>query len=203
MKIRNYAVAAGERLEDSWNVAEFEGGIYHLRVYGPNGFFREFIGSQADPPVDFRFDSPRNRDGGTALSGDIEIVAANRDRRQVCTIEVRDNSYKHPTQSRRLAPGERVTLTINAQKSSGWYDVSDADRHRRTIPQALRGAGRNRQMDDERPGDGSHHQLGVVAAAMQARPESQVGFLSAGMSMVIVCEPAATVCRNGVCVARL
>jgi phospholipase C len=124
MQIRSYAVAAGEHLEDSWKVAEFEGGLYHLRVYGPNGFFREFIGSQADPLVDVRFDSSRKRGDGTALSGDIEIVAGNRDRRQACTIEVRDNSYKNPTQSRMLAPEERVTLTIDAQKSSGWYDVS-------------------------------------------------------------------------------
>jgi phospholipase C len=58
------------------------------------------------------------------LSGDIEIVAANRDRRQACTIEVRDNSYKNPAESRMLAPGESATLTINTQMSAGWYDVS-------------------------------------------------------------------------------
>jgi phospholipase C len=123
MKVRNYAVAAGEHLEDSWAVAEFQGGIYHLRVYGPNGFYREFIGSQEDPPVDFRLQYSRDR-SGIALSGDIEIVAANQDRRQTCTIEARDHSYGNSIQSRLLAPGKHVTLAIDAQKSAGWYDVS-------------------------------------------------------------------------------
>jgi phospholipase C len=124
LKVRNYAVGAGERLEDSWEIAEFQGGIYDLRVYGPNGFFREFIGSQEDPPVDFHFDYARDRRGGNALRGGIEIVAANQHRRQACTIEAHDNSYGNPIQSRLLAPGERITLSVDAHKSSGWYDVS-------------------------------------------------------------------------------
>jgi phospholipase C len=124
MKIRNYAVAAGERLEDSWALADFQSGIYHLRVYGANGFFREFVGSQEDPSVDVNFDYARNRGAGVALSGRIEIVAVNRDRRKTCTIEAQDNSYNNPTQSHRLAPGDHVTLTIDTQTSSGWYDVS-------------------------------------------------------------------------------
>jgi len=122
VKVRNYAVAAGEHLEDSWNIAEFQDGLYHIQVYGPNGFFREFIGSQKDPLADVDFDSARDR--GVAPSGGIEIVAVNRDRQQTCTIEIRDNSYKNPPQSRNLAPAERATLIIDAQESSGWYDVS-------------------------------------------------------------------------------
>jgi phospholipase C len=123
LTIRNYAVAAGDSLEDSWALAEFPGGSYQLRVYGPNGFFREFVGSQSDPPLDVHFDYVGNRRDGIKLSGDIEVVAANRDRRRTFTIEVRDNSYNNPTQSRALSPGEHATLTLGTQKSSGWYDV--------------------------------------------------------------------------------
>jgi phospholipase C len=124
LQIRNYAVAAGERLEDSWAVNDFPDGNYHLRVYGPNGFFREFTGDQEDPSIDLNFDYARHRAGGRGLSGGIAIVAANRDRRQSCIIEIRDNSYKHPTQTRILAPSERVTLTVDSQDSAGWYDVT-------------------------------------------------------------------------------
>ena len=45
LRTRAYAVAAGQRLTDTWEIAGFEGGMYHLRVCGPNGFFREFAGS--------------------------------------------------------------------------------------------------------------------------------------------------------------
>ncbi len=48
-RTRAYAVAAGHRLTDSWELEGFENGTYHLRVCGPNGFLREFAGSVGDP----------------------------------------------------------------------------------------------------------------------------------------------------------
>src|SRR6185437_2062575 len=48
---RSYAVIAGDSLSDRWPVRSFENDIYHLRVYGPNGFFREFKGNAGDPDI--------------------------------------------------------------------------------------------------------------------------------------------------------
>ena len=45
LAIRNFAVADGDTLEDSWSIRDFANRKYHLQVYGPNGFFREFIGT--------------------------------------------------------------------------------------------------------------------------------------------------------------
>jgi phospholipase C len=47
-----FAVKPAEHLDASWPLSEFENGIYHLRVYGPNGFYREFRGSENDPGID-------------------------------------------------------------------------------------------------------------------------------------------------------
>jgi phospholipase C len=47
----HYAVSAGDALTDEWPLEAFEDGNYHLRVYGPNGFFGEFIGSPNDPQI--------------------------------------------------------------------------------------------------------------------------------------------------------
>ncbi len=44
-----FAVKSADHLSASWPLMEFENNIYHLRVYGPNGFFREFKGSADDP----------------------------------------------------------------------------------------------------------------------------------------------------------
>src|SRR5690606_7519103 len=43
-KLRNwqYAVAAGESVADSWKIDAFKNKQYHLRIHGPNGFFREY-----------------------------------------------------------------------------------------------------------------------------------------------------------------
>src|SRR5207247_2105478 len=76
--VRNYAVEAGQRLEDSWPVAGFDGGTYHLRAYGPNGFFREFRGSGDDPAVDIELAYVSGTVGGD-LTGGVEVIAINRD----------------------------------------------------------------------------------------------------------------------------
>src|SRR5699024_12287650 len=47
----NYAVAAGDRLEDSFQLSDFGDPGYHLRIYGPNGFYREFQGNEKDPEI--------------------------------------------------------------------------------------------------------------------------------------------------------
>src|SRR5690606_37693811 len=47
----DFAVAPGGSIDESWPIANFEGDGYHLRVYGPNGFFREFNGNADDPQL--------------------------------------------------------------------------------------------------------------------------------------------------------
>ena len=124
VSIRNYAVEAGQHLEDAWALADFAAGIYHLRVYGPNGFFREFIGNNEDPPVAVHFDYARTRPDGRNLTGAIEIKATAADRRQGHTLELRDNAYHARPRTRGLTPGGQTTLTVDTRRASGWYDVS-------------------------------------------------------------------------------
>ena len=120
--IRNYAVEAGEALEDSWSLADFDGNRYHLRAHGPNGFFREFIGGADDPPVDIRLEYVRSPSDRRALSGGVEFIITNRGNRNA-TVEVRDNAYHHGPSSGTVKPGERFTLSIT-RKGSAWYDFS-------------------------------------------------------------------------------
>ena len=56
MAVRNYALSAGEHLEDAWTIADFTDGKYNFAVHGPNGFYREFQGSPADPQADVRIE---------------------------------------------------------------------------------------------------------------------------------------------------
>ena len=52
---KKYAVTAGNSLHDSWLLSDFENNNYHLQVYGPNGFFREFKGNTNDPNSKYFF----------------------------------------------------------------------------------------------------------------------------------------------------
>ena len=49
---RNYAVDAGDVIEDSWKLSDFINGEYHVRIYGPNGYFWKFSGSAEDPMLE-------------------------------------------------------------------------------------------------------------------------------------------------------
>lgn len=108
-----YAVAAGDKLLDRWKLADFENGIYHLRVHGPNGFHREFRGTGKDPNLELRLDP--------SDTGAIQLVNHGR---QVLTVEIRDLSYGGAARRVNVGTGDQPhILKLETEKSSGWYDV--------------------------------------------------------------------------------
>jgi phospholipase C len=124
----SYAVEAGDELNDTWRVADFENGKYHLRVYGPNGFYREFIGNENDPRVQLecRYDTDLKR--VDLLTGDIVINVKNRGSKDPIHIEITDNAYKAKMITKKVASsysGSRGSdIYISAIKSYGWYDFT-------------------------------------------------------------------------------
>jgi phospholipase C len=115
-------VAAGDRLGDQWPLSEFETQDYHLRVYGPNGFFREYVGSRNDPQVVARCEYERAGEAG--LTGKIELQIANLNRESPYTVEIRDLSYKQAMQTKVIAPGGTARILLDLERSSNWYDFS-------------------------------------------------------------------------------
>ena len=113
--IRNYAVAAGDRLDDSWDIRDFADGTYHLRAYGPNGFFREFIGTAGDPPIELLL--------AYTPAGDVQVLATNRGDRPF-GLEIADKSYKTGTLKKSVPPGAITTVAVSTQRSFRWYDLS-------------------------------------------------------------------------------
>jgi phospholipase C len=118
----NYALTAGDRLTDQWLLNEFETRNYHLRVYGPNGFFREYIGSRNDPPVAVKCEYERIGEGG--LSGKIELQVTNLDPKSSYTVEITDLAYKQAKQTKVIAPSGTVRILLDLERSSNWYDFS-------------------------------------------------------------------------------
>ena len=123
---RSYAVAAGSDLAESFPIESFENGIYHLRVYGPNGFFRELSGNAHDPDLSIVCQYERPQKLVKKLSGNIELKIVNR---KSSEIEIRDNAYKNKSIKKVLAAnissnGDGHTIILNLNKSFGWYDFS-------------------------------------------------------------------------------
>ena len=120
MRVRDHAVEAGERLHDAWSLADFEGGRYHLRVYGPNGFFREFKGTAKDPEASIVLDYCRSESPGHKLSGAVRIISANHAATGTTSLDIR--SHDGLSFSKEIAAGQKTATTFESH--DGWYDVS-------------------------------------------------------------------------------
>jgi phospholipase C len=119
---RAYAVKPGDSLVDFWPLETFEGGKYFLRVYGPNGFFREFRGGASDPTVAIDFEYERSLIEAHPFTGNGELVLRNSG--AACTVMIVDNAYKQAYQGKSLAAGERSLITVPLTRNQGWYDFS-------------------------------------------------------------------------------
>jgi phospholipase C len=118
----SYGLTAGDSLSDAWPIHEFENGEYHLRVYGPNGFFREYKGTAADPHLDVTCEYESGV--SNKLTGNIALKLANLGGDKAHTIEIIDNSYKTNNHKVSVAKNGQSSLVLNLSKSFGWYDFS-------------------------------------------------------------------------------
>jgi phospholipase C len=118
-----YTAVAGDTLADEWPLHEFENSNYHLRVYGPNGFFREFKGNAADPTVDAVCEYQRSLTDSKKLSGNIELKLKNTGKAQHI-VEITDHGYKTNSRKRVVEAGHTSTLVLDLVNSYGWYDFS-------------------------------------------------------------------------------
>jgi phospholipase C len=123
-RARDYAVAAGDQIEDLWALSDFESGAYLLHVHGPNGFFREFGGNSGDPLLKVGFRAARS---GVSASGDAEILVTNLDPHGSLKLLIEDPTYGCPLRTIELGPSGgadcRSIVAIPLARSFGWYDL--------------------------------------------------------------------------------
>ena len=119
---RSYAVAAGDHVSDSWPLQSFEEGLYYLRVYGPNGFFRECRGKARGPDINLRCEYERKAGNPRELSGNVELIISNRSRSESCQIEITDHAYKAAVITKQISAGAVAKVVLDLRKSGGWYD---------------------------------------------------------------------------------
>ncbi len=119
MTCRSYAVKAGDVVRDTIPI----GNSYGVRVDGPNGFMREFSGSNVGSGrlgvvVDYANGSPKNGMVEIQLSLDAASGLAGRE------VTIRDESYGGPLRQLTVRRGERVSAVIDTASTRGWYDFT-------------------------------------------------------------------------------
>jgi phospholipase C len=128
LKAWSYAVSAGDTLADSWPLQNFENDTYHLCVYGPNGYFREYRGNADNPQFTVQCEYQRSSPQAKQLTGNIELKLRNLDPQRKLKVEITDNAYKKGTQAKTLDiathKGSMLTVLLDLKASFGWYDFS-------------------------------------------------------------------------------
>lgn len=123
LRVWDYTVSAGDTLEDEWLLSDFEDRKYHLRVYGPNGFFREFMGDAQNPQLKITCQYEPHKEKPLKLSGNV-IVTVTNDGNRAETMEITDMSYKTGSKTLKVAAKSKASIAMDLGKNYNWYDFS-------------------------------------------------------------------------------
>lgn len=110
---RRYAVSAGQRIEDAWDLDD---GGYALRVEGPNGSLAELRG-QAGAGLEAFVRQPDN-------SGLFVELLVRNNAGQALAVHIADAYDDAPVRELDLPPGQSRVLVLDTQASHGWHDIA-------------------------------------------------------------------------------
>ncbi|WP_339866342.1 phospholipase C, phosphocholine-specific [uncultured Algoriphagus sp.] len=113
-----FAVKSGDSISYEWPVEEFENGLVHLKVYGPNGFYREFKGKNSTVEV-----SARPLLKNKKVSEEIEFKIKNTSAASL-TLLAKDGIYLKLNKEIKLKAGEMTNLKLDTKKHKGWYQIA-------------------------------------------------------------------------------
>lgn len=124
--IRDYAVAPGTQVTDQWNILHNKDQTtdYLFRIYGPNGFFREFGGNKQDPDIDIQCEYGRKRWNNKKLTGNIVLHIKNLALERDYTIDIVDNAYKAKPITKLLNRRSDTIIHLDLKRSFSWYDFT-------------------------------------------------------------------------------
>ncbi|HZZ71055.1 MAG TPA: phospholipase C, phosphocholine-specific [Pirellulales bacterium] len=126
VRVWNYAVAAGASLTAEWLLTDFEHERYHLRVYGPNGFYRELIGAASDPNLSIRAALEQDPTGAATDHLTLALTASASKAGSEAAYEVllTANAYDHAPLRKKIQPGAAAEMALPLAASFGWYDFT-------------------------------------------------------------------------------
>ncbi|MFC5625259.1 phosphocholine-specific phospholipase C [Algoriphagus winogradskyi] len=124
-----FAVKSGDSISYEWPVSEFENGLYHLRVYGPNGFYREFKGSNPSQKVEL---SAKPVFKNNKATEELELTINNTSASNL-TLFVKDEIYLKFRKEIKLPAGKKTSLKVDTKKHKGWYQITLADKENKDL----------------------------------------------------------------------
>ena len=121
---RHYAVLAGDKLSDQWDLNDFEAEGYHLVLHGPNGFYRVFRGNSHDPELLVTCQYEKQSGRLRQLTGNLCLNISNYGS-AAQEVVIRDHGYLETNnQTFQLDTGASQEGTKMIKTVNGWYDFS-------------------------------------------------------------------------------
>jgi phospholipase C len=117
-----FAVKAGDEITFNWPLDEFENEKYHLQVFGPNGFYREFIGFDSAAHIEVQC-HPKKLNQKPSLI--MEILVQNYSSTPI-NLTAKDTVYQKLEKSFSVAPNTTEKVSIDTSIFKGWYEFSIA-----------------------------------------------------------------------------
>lgn len=118
-----YTAKAGDTVTDEWPLTDFENSNYHLRVYGPNGFYREFKGNAKDPDFEISCEYQTANAGKPALTGNVELTLHNNSKTPHHVV-ITDVGYKMNNKTLTVPAASKSTVILNLANHHNWYDFT-------------------------------------------------------------------------------
>lgn len=115
-----FAVKSGDSISYEWPISEFENSLFHLRVYGPNGFYREFRGSSAASKIEV---NTKPLLESQKANVELELTIKNTSSSNI-TLLAKDATYLKLNKEISLKAGEETSLKIDTKKHKGWYQLT-------------------------------------------------------------------------------
>ncbi|MBY0535190.1 MAG: phospholipase C, phosphocholine-specific [Chitinophagaceae bacterium] len=119
---RSYAVRSGDTIRDRWMLAGFPNEQYQVELLGPDGFYREFEGSAADPKLKIK--SGYRTDGKSKWL----VLECTNNTEEILSLQIVDPVYKKNATKFRIVPATTrkpfTELLINTDAYNGWYDIT-------------------------------------------------------------------------------
>ncbi|RWU05768.1 phospholipase C, phosphocholine-specific [Pedobacter chitinilyticus] len=113
-------VKANDHIEDNWEIDAFAQGRYDLSVHGPNGFYRRFMGSKADPDL-LLTAMPELQDNSKKYSGNLQLLLENKSNQTMEVLIVND-VYKANNKTIKVDAGAKKIVSLNLKKYHHWYN---------------------------------------------------------------------------------
>lgn len=118
-----FAVKAGDEIQYDWPVKAFDNGVYQLRVHGPNGFYREFMGTAKAPQLQIDVEPELKRLTKLA-TGNAKVIVQNHGSKPA-RIAFNDIGYKKQKAfTKEIAANSKEEFVVPLVDTHGWYDFA-------------------------------------------------------------------------------